>query len=521
MSYKLNPHHCIRRTTARPSLTLTIAVFAAGIIVLLIYTHVAYGSDQDIKKLNQFVQSSNSPAMKVFREGRDLIEEEQWARAAEKFNSFIRNYPKDRDIDAALYWLAYSLKKQGRFDEASQRLDQLMKEFPRSSWTDEARAMQIEIAPIRGKLKEVEEALQQHDQTASKGNDEIKIVALQSLFAANPERAISYVADIIKPGSGATRNLKEAAVSLLGSQGGQRAIPLLLDIARNQPDANLRKTAIHRLGDEGGEAVVDDLLRLYEAERDMEIKKQILHALSEIKSPRTQAKLLAIARSNNEPLELRKAAIHWLADEKGAATLDALLKIYEAEQNIEVRKQIIHALSDNIDPRASAKLLEIARTADNTEVRRQAIRELGDQNNEAMVDELMRLYESDRDVEIKKQILSAFANMNSPRAKAKLLDIARSGDNADLRRLAIRRVGEKDDPQTIELLVGLYDTEQSVDVKRTLLSAFGESKQKRALRKLIDVARSDPSVELRKYAVRRLGESKDPEALKFLEDILR
>jgi TolA-binding protein len=74
----------------------------------------------------------NSPASKIetsnqddfdkkFREGRDLIDKEEWARASEKFREVIEKYPDGKSTDAALYWLAFCHKKQFRLKEAEQR----------------------------------------------------------------------------------------------------------------------------------------------------------------------------------------------------------------------------------------------------------------------------------------------------------------------------------------------------------------------------------------------------------------
>lgn len=507
----------IRQRTFSASIMLVSLLFIIALAFTFVHTRIAYGSDQDLRKLNQFVQNnSNSPSMKIFREGRDMIEQEQWGKAAEKFNSFIAKYPKDKDVDAALYWLAYAFKRDGKFREAASNLDRLTREFPRSSWSDEAKAMIVEISPQLGENGAPERVLQ------NKGEDEeLKVVALQSLFEANQERAIAYVAEILKPNSTASHNLKEAAVSLLGSHGGKQAIPLLLDVARNQPDQELRRIAIHRIGEEGGDAVVDDLARLYDSERDKEVKQQILHSFSEMRSPRARAKLLEVARSDGDA-ELRQNAIHWLGErDDDASLIDDLMSIYNADRTTEIRQQILHAFSEMRDPRAQAKLLEIARSGNDTELRESAIHWLGEKNNEAMIDELMKIYESDRNLEIRGRILHAFSEMRSPRARAKLLEIARSGDDPELRRAAIHWLGEKNDAQAMEMLISLYDSEKDFEVKQSLLHAFSESRQKNALHKLMDVARLDSNVELRKNAVHWLGESKDPEALKFLEDLLK
>jgi TolA-binding protein len=34
------------------------------------------------------------------------------AKAAEKFNDYIKGFPKDKDLGRALYWYGYALQKQ-------------------------------------------------------------------------------------------------------------------------------------------------------------------------------------------------------------------------------------------------------------------------------------------------------------------------------------------------------------------------------------------------------------------------
>jgi HEAT repeat protein len=205
---------------------------------------------------------------------------------------------------------------------------------------------------------------------------------------------------------------------------------------------------------------------------------------------------------------------------KDAASLDELIRIYDADKTKEIRWQIVRAFAERDDVRARTKLFEIARQGDTPELRLEAIRRLGD-HGRVSLDELLQLYTSETNTQLKQGLLRAFANSNDPRARAKLFEIARGNDAIELRMYAVRQLGEKDDEQTVDQLVAMYDAEQNVQIRTALMRGFGDSKQKSALRKLMTIARNDPSVDLRKTAVRYLGESKDPEALKFLEDLLK
>jgi TolA-binding protein len=97
----------------RPQIRFGLALLALAAVVTAfsIYTQRTSAFNQELSKLNKFVQQKgNTASMQVFREGRDFIEAQNWQRAAEKFNDFIKGYPKDKDLDAALYWYGYAIQ---------------------------------------------------------------------------------------------------------------------------------------------------------------------------------------------------------------------------------------------------------------------------------------------------------------------------------------------------------------------------------------------------------------------------
>jgi HEAT repeat protein len=492
----------------RTALALVCAL--SFVAVVLVYTQRAAAIDQDIAKLNRMVQGNktNTAAMALFTEGRNMIEAQNWQKAAEKFNDFIKGYPKDKDVDAALYWYSYSLQKQNQKDPAAQTLRRLIERYPASSWRREAEALLASMG-YTNILADI------------KSNDDcdIKILALQSLFQADEDRAITIVTESLKTNSTTCPGFQSAAVSLLGSHGGARVVPLLLEIARTNSDLKLRLTAVKRLGEQHSEQVTDELIKLYDADQNKDLRAQVLRALVESRTQKGSAKVLEVARSSND-MALRQYAIRWLADLRDANSLDELIRIYDTDKTKEIRSQVLRSLSERDDPRARAKLLEVAKSGETPELRIEAIRRLGEHGRIGM-DDLLQLYTVEQDLSIKQGLLRAFADSDDARARAKLFDIAKSADPIDIRSFAIRQLGNKDDEPTVSALVAMYDGEQNVAVRSALLRAFGDSKQKVAVRKLMTIARSDPSVEQRKLAVRYLGESKDPEALKFLEDLLK
>src|SRR5690349_12726885 len=242
------------------------------LFLLLALVSVAYArDDQEIAKLDRFVQTTkgNAASMQIFREGRDLIEAQNWQQAAEKFNEFIAGYPKDKDLDAALYWFGYALQKQGRKDEAKAPLIRLINRFPGSTWRREAEALLV----VLGEQDAVKRGLE-------RDNCEIKILALQSLFQADEERAVAIVMDALKANPTQCEGFQAAAVSMLAGNGGARAVPVLLDVARNNPNLKLRLTAIRALGEQRNDQLTDELIKIYDADKTKEIRYQVLRALA-------------------------------------------------------------------------------------------------------------------------------------------------------------------------------------------------------------------------------------------------
>jgi HEAT repeat protein len=493
----------------RTALALLLCL-SLGACVLLIYTPRTFAADQEIQKLTRFMQANkgNPASMEVFRQGRDFIEAQNWQKAAEKFNDFIRVYPKDKDLDAAYYWYGYALQKQGFKEDAAKPLVRLIERFPGSTWRREAEALLVSM----GYQEQVTAGF-------NRDNCEIKVLALQSLFQADQERAITVVEDALKSNSQSCPGFQAAAVSLLGSHAKARAVPILLTIARSNGDLKLRLTAIKRLGEQHSEQITDELIKIYDADQTKEIRAQILRALVESRTQRGSAKIIEIARAGTD-LNSRQTAIRYLADLRDPASLDELIRLYDSDKTREIRIQIIRSLAERDDPRARAKIMDIAKTGETPELRIEAIRRLADHGRISM-DELLQLYSTEPDPKIKQGLLRAFADSKDPRARAKVFDIARGNDPVDIRSYAIRVLGNRDDEQTVDQLIAMYDGEQNQQIRGSLMRAFGDSKQKSAVRKLMLIARNDPSVEHRKLAVRYLGDSKDPEALKFLEELLK
>src|SRR5919205_833452 len=364
-------------------------------------------------------------ATTVFRSARDLITDGDWARAQQKFSEYVEAYPNEKNTEAALYWLAYTQQKLAQYDQCRTTIERLLEKYPNTTWKEDARlllaqlpgtpaiayadattlvraqaAMAAELqaaAPPQGMIAPSPFIDPQPGQGIGEGvgigvgngsgnwtvelstadddpNDpcEFKIVVLQALFQTDVQRAIIAATDWLKPGSTQTVRCKGAALALLGRNGGKAVTPVILGVARNEPDLKLRARAISTLGATNDDSVLDALRDFALNSPDNDIVEASLYALSKHTGERAVAILGDIGMSGKTVAQ-RKMAILTISTRPGEPAVDALFRIYDADQSVEIRRAVILGFGNRKSERAGNKLVEIARGSDNVELRKAAV----------------------------------------------------------------------------------------------------------------------------------------------------
>jgi HEAT repeat protein len=374
-----------------------------------------------------------------------LLEAGQYEHAAATFTRLLDEYPRGANAAAALYWLAFTLKMQRRYSEARQRLEQLINQFPQSSWVDDAHAMQIELANQLGDQRLLENALLGK-------NSERQLIALQSLLMTDPDRALAHAARLLKPESESSEAFKKSVLSLLGRSGGRQGTDFLIEVARAQSDAKLRIAAVLALGQSGNEGALNFLGELLARGEIGELAEAAAFAVSRIQGDRARALLLQTARTSNSAGS-RESAVMALSRIDSDVVIDELTEIYKAESDVGVRKSIIQAVSRVNNPRAQARLLELARTSDDLELRKYAIFCLGRQGDkEQGADGLAQLYDAERNDEAKRLLIYKLAHLKSKKALRKLMDIAQGDASTEMRKRAVFWLNRSDDPDVAKFL---------------------------------------------------------------------
>jgi hypothetical protein len=85
------------------------------------------------------------PDSQRMERAKDLIADEQWARAVDELKAAAAD-PKETNKDEALFWLAHSQNQSRDFAGAVETIRRLERAFPSSRWVKPARSLRIEMA---------------------------------------------------------------------------------------------------------------------------------------------------------------------------------------------------------------------------------------------------------------------------------------------------------------------------------------------------------------------------------------
>src|SRR6185436_10938430 len=401
--------------------TATAVKRAPFILIIFAIALIAAAGAVSAQQRRAFTQSSSatrngqSDATTVFRSARDLITDGEWAKAQEKFSEYVTSYPNEKNIDAALYWLAYSQQRLAKYDQCRLTLERLLEKYPSSAWKDDARVLLAQIPvyaqnyaaavaasdELLAKLKMetvdlprgayvlepgqslapvaiapgqiapgVPTPVWAPDASDNSADDddpcEFKIVVLQALFQTDLQRGILAATEWLKPGSTQTVRCKGAALTLLGRNGGKSVTPVILGVARSEPDLKLRARAISALGATNDDSVVDALRDFALNSPENDIVEASLYALSRHTGERAIVVLSDIAISGKTTPQ-RRLSISSIASRPGEPAVDALLRIYDADQTVEIRRAVIAGFGNRKSERAGAELFDIARGSDTIE----------------------------------------------------------------------------------------------------------------------------------------------------------
>ena len=310
------------------------------------------------------VSSSPSPRPvqrdPLYNEGMKAMDEGRWADAAATFDREAVKKPDGSE--ASLFWKAYSLEKLGKHDEANATCDQLRSSRPGSSWNGECVRLRVQSSVDTVKLQRftaehsqreaeraqreaeraqlnltnidphlttltVEGPFDREDMGKSRQpvdpNDDIKLLALNSLMRQEPERALPVLRTFIF--SDKPIELRRRALFVLAESKAPGAQELLTEIATKNSDLELQRIAVQTLATTRGKEAAPALVKIYRESTDHSVKRA---ALSGLFITRDASGLVDLARSEKD-LGMKREIVSQLAlmhDPAATAYMEELLK---------------------------------------------------------------------------------------------------------------------------------------------------------------------------------------------------
>ncbi len=382
----------------------------AIVITLLMLGACAYAQELPDTANSFLPQQSATREDQLYSQANDALNAGNYQDAAAKFNQVAEM--KARKADGALYWKAYALNKMGNRTDAAAALAKLRADYPKSTWLNDARAMEMEwrgggdtILPsgptggIRGAgptggVRGAGPGSVRGRSADENPDDDVKAQALFGLMNNDPERGIPICQDILKNPNQSTK-LKERALFLLAQNDSPKAQETILGVAKGSSGPELQVRAIRNIG-VSGDKYIPMLTQIYSSSTDPTVKSAVLGAYM---TSGAKEELLKAIGTEKDP-DMRRRAIRQLGPMGASKELEQL---YNSTQSPDDQEAIIQALAITGD---TALLGKIAKTGANVDVRKRAIRSLGitgDKSHALLLD----IYKTDKDPEIRKTVADA------------------------------------------------------------------------------------------------------------------
>jgi HEAT repeat protein len=389
-----------------------------------------------------------------YERGQNALDNGKWDQAIEAFDQVIQK--KGAKAEGATYWKAYAQNRLGRRTDALATLDALLKAYPNGRWANDAKALQVEVKQAAGQVVRPEQEV----------DEDLKLIALNSLLQTDADKAVPMLETFLKGSS--SPKLKERALFVLAQVDSPQARAALTAVAKGQANPDLQLRAVRYLGMHRGDENVKLLVEIYKSTSDTDVKRQVIQSLTMAGSFGRYA--LRVRREGGPVI---------VGQGTGAGRTTGVGEADKATQ--EYRSQ-------------EEKLRKEAFNAQN---------------------ELWQLYQSEASAELREQMLQALA-MNQ--GYDKLLEVARTEKNEDLRRAAVQSLGMAGADKTGEALLSLYKGEKDPELRKAAIQGLFMQQNAAAL---VQIARQETDPQLKKDVVQKLSMMKSKEATDYMLELLK
>ena len=374
----------------------------------------------------QTAEKANAHEEELYTSAKDALDNGEYDNAIKQFDEVIKIH--GRRADGALYWKAYALNKAGNKAQALTMIGELRKNYPKSNWLRDAGALEQEI---RG-----------GGNPENISDEELKMLALQSLLNTDPEKAIPLLDKIIQ--GNYSSKLKDKALFVLSQSGSDKAQQILMTLAKNNTQPDLQKRAIRYMGMNGNGRNRAVLKEIYNSSTDVGVKKSVFQAWLMCGCKDDVA---ALAKTEKNP-ELRREAIRYLGMMGGRAEL---LEFYKNSPDVETREEAVGAM---LLCGCGHELAEIVQTEKDPRVLDKAINTLGLVGGDESLAALTKVYNSQADLSVKKKVINALFLHG---AGKEMVALAKKETNPELKKSLIQKMSLMSSPEISDYMMEILN----------------------------------------------------------------
>ncbi len=427
----------------------------AGVMAALMFVCMLILPSLSVMAENEYKKKD----IKAFRNAYNLILKENWKKASEEFNSFIKLYPESHYVDDALFWHCYCREKTGQdLEKVFSCYTEFIKKYKRSKWSDDARSNIIRIGHILAKKgkKEYITVIKAYEESQ---NADVKLAALQALEDIGDERSLKTIIDMYD--SSADPKLKRRVINILEDFNNPVAFSKIKQIALTEKNERLRRRAIDTLSDINRPGTVKVLMQIVKSNATSVIKRAALEAMEDVRSE---------------------------GSKHSKEALDALVEIVKTSKDLKLRKSAINSIEDFETPEAENVLYDMALNIEDADIACKAVEALSDRLKKSNPEKLLEVYRKNRRVKVRKEVIDNIEDLKSYKGIPLLMKLAETETNPELLCDIINGLEDYNRDEPVAMLLKFAMESKSMKVRKAAIDALeeiGSAKAREALSKIL------------------------------------
>lgn len=224
-------------------------------------------------------------------------------------------------------------------------------------------------------------------------NEDVRGDAILWLSRVPGEQTVNMLDELLRTST--DERVQRTALRALAAHESPRARQIVRQtIERENTPDKVREYALTAI--DGKDATPEDaafLRNLYARQTNERMKRAVVRAVSSIGGAENHAWLMALARNNAEPMDMRAEALGRVGRSSSDVGIRELTGLYDQLAARELREQLISLYSRRKEPEATDKLIEIARNGTDPQLRRMAISALTRKNDPRTTQLLLEIIE--------------------------------------------------------------------------------------------------------------------------------